>query len=71
LTQNHLGGSIPTDLGMLTKLKMLDLGVNNLIGTVPSILGQPHFTRFIKQQYTWKDTSRNWQPDKLDISRTR
>ena len=35
----HLNGTIPTTLGLLTKLTLLDLWVNDLTGPVPSELG--------------------------------
>ena len=35
-----LGGSIPSQLGLLTQLETLDLGYNRLSGSVPSQLGQ-------------------------------
>jgi Leucine-rich repeat (LRR) protein len=39
LSNNHLIGSIPTELGSLTKLQYLNLGSNQLIGSIPTGLG--------------------------------
>ena len=41
LFQNHLTGTIPTDIGNLTNLLKLDLAVNpQLIGTIPEEIGE-------------------------------
>ena len=37
LNDNHLDGTIPTSMGLLTKLTRLDLSQNNLNGTLPQI----------------------------------
>ncbi|MGE5340025.1 MAG: hypothetical protein ACM3SY_00970 [Candidatus Omnitrophota bacterium] len=39
LYNNHLSGTIPTQLGNFSNLQVLDLGWNNLSGTIPSQLG--------------------------------
>jgi len=39
LDGNQLSGAIPTDLGDLTSLRILDLSVNQLSGAIPSELG--------------------------------
>ena len=39
LSLNNLTGSIPPELGNLTKLEGLDLSINNLSGSIPSELG--------------------------------
>jgi hypothetical protein len=36
LSHNYLSGSIPSNIGSLTELEILDLSYNNLSGTVPS-----------------------------------
>jgi hypothetical protein len=37
---NEITGSIPEELGLLSKLQLLDLAGNRLSGTIPSSLGQ-------------------------------
>ena len=39
LFRNNLAGSIPSELGNLTRLESLNFGLNNLIGSIPSELG--------------------------------
>ena len=39
LRENKLSGNIPSDLGQLTKLVVLDLALNELSGTIPPELG--------------------------------
>jgi hypothetical protein len=39
LMDNHLSGTIPTQLGLLKRLRRLHLLGNDLVGTVPSYLG--------------------------------
>lgn len=39
LEANNLSGTIPSEIGQLSKLTMLDLGKNRLAGTIPSALG--------------------------------
>lgn len=36
LKNNHLTGSIPDDIGLMTKMKRLDLSHNSLTGSIPS-----------------------------------
>jgi Leucine-rich repeat (LRR) protein len=40
LSRNLLTGTIPTELGKLTNLRMLSLSGNQLTGTIPSELGK-------------------------------
>lgn len=37
---NSLGSTIPTEIGLLSKLEQLELGNNKLIGTYPSEIGE-------------------------------
>ncbi|CAB9503963.1 Leucine Rich Repeat [Seminavis robusta] len=39
LTKNGLSGSLPPELGLLTKLEVLDVATNNIRGTIPSQIG--------------------------------
>ena len=36
---NHLHGSIPSSIGLLSELSTLNLGYNNLTGPIPSSMG--------------------------------
>jgi len=40
LFDNKLSSSIPTELGQLTNLDMLDLGSNTLTSTIPTTIGK-------------------------------
>ena len=40
LTENSLSGTIPTEIGLLTKLWMLNLQRNMLSGTIPTEIGK-------------------------------
>eukprot|EP00540_Astrosyne_radiata_P007064 CAMPEP_0116869440 /NCGR_PEP_ID=MMETSP0418-20121206/27762_1 /TAXON_ID=1158023 /ORGANISM="Astrosyne radiata, Strain 13vi08-1A" /LENGTH=468 /DNA_ID=CAMNT_0004505539 /DNA_START=336 /DNA_END=1742 /DNA_ORIENTATION=- len=39
LRNSHVGGTIPTEYGLLTKLQSLDVASNSLTGTIPTELG--------------------------------
>ena len=52
LKDNHLAGTLPTQLGLLQRLRRLHLLGNELVGTVPSSLGNLANLEKLTLQYT-------------------
>jgi hypothetical protein len=52
LKGNHLTGTLPTQLGLLKRLRRLHLLGNDLVGTVPSYLGNLTNLEKLTLQYT-------------------
>ena len=42
---NNLSGTIPTEIGQLTKLAGLDIDNNKIVGTIPTVLGNLRLMR--------------------------
>lgn len=71
---NNLVGTIPQELGLLTKLEWLDLGENHLTGSIPIDLAQLHdlnvlylrgnqFAGIVPRELVWK-----WLNGHLDLN---